>query len=305
MMKKIIFVMLILFILGGCSLDDSINDANPNDNEGTIVITPPVKTPVAPDNETEVDSVVTTTYGDFKISSIVKDSYSKNGDIITFTKPGEYSVSGKLSGSLVFSATIGESVTLYLNNAEITSKDYHGIYWMSEEFKIEIKTVENTNNSITILGDQTKLFSAIESENNIELGGSGNLVIVGNQRHAVKGSNIEIKGNGTLEIEAVKDGLHGKQVLISGGNTTISKCTDAIQADVNNANMKGTITVEEGILTINNCKRAFRAAVSLTVQQLPGLTLTINVNSTNITVEAPTVNYVSGTFKVNGANYKN
>lgn len=299
-MKKFIFILLLVFILGGCS----INEADSNDNNKTPVIQLPSETPVAPDDVVVEGNNTTTKFGEFSVTTALKDSVSKSGNVIVFTKPGEYTLSGKLEGSLFFSADINESVTLYLNNANITAKENHGIYWMSNDFKIEIKTVENTTNSITVLADSSKLFSAIESENNIELGGSGKLTIKGNQRHAVKGSNIEVKGNIELHIEAVKDGLHGKQILISGGNTIITNCTDAIQADVNSSNLKGTIRVEEGILTINSCKRAFRAAVSLTVEQLPGLTLTINVNQTQITVEAPKINYNSGTFKVNGANYK-
>lgn len=303
-MKKFIFILLLVFILGGCNLDSSINDANNNDENTQIEDNQPVKTPIEPDNTIEENGVITKTFGEFTVSSIVGDGYSKNGSTITFTKPGEYTVSGKLDGSLVFSADITESVTLYLNNVTINSKANHAIYWMSSSFKIEIKAMENTVNSITVLTDSSSLFSAVESENNIELGGSGKLTIVGNQRHAVKGSNIEVKGNVELNIQAVKDGLHGKQILISGGNTTISNCTDAIQADINSSSLKGTIKVEEGILTINNCKRAFRAATSVTIEELPGLTLTINVNNTSITIEAPTISYVSGIFKVNGANYK-
>lgn len=295
-MKKIFFVFLVLISLTGCTLyyeDDTLDSGNGDNN-----------TPVNPDDSNVEGSVITNKYGDFYISSTVENSYSKSGDIITFTKPGEYTLSGTLTGSLHFASNIGGSVTLYLNNVNITSSNSHGIYFMSEVGKVEIKTMENTSNSITVTADSTKLFSAIESENNIELGGSGSLVIKGLQRHAVKGSNIEVKGNINLTIEAVKDGLHGKQVLISGGNTTIKNCTDAIQAEVNTNNLKGTIKVEDGTLTITDCKRAFRASVSLTVEVVTGGNVVINVNNTTTPLEVPTVNYVSGTFKINGVNYK-
>jgi hypothetical protein len=298
-MKKIIFIMIVLFTLCSCTLKYGSDQIKTPNNDGQVD-----NTPVEPDDSEISGSVITNKYGDFTISSTVSDSYSKSGDIITFTKPGEYTLSGSLNGSLHFDSNIGGSVTLYLNNANITSINSHGIYFMSDIGKVEIKAMENTINSITVAADSSKLFSAIESENNIEIGGSGTLNIKGLQRHAVKGSNIEVKGNVTLNIEAIKDGLHGKQVLISGGNTTISNCTDAIQAEVNNNNLKGTIKIEDGTLIITSCKRAFRASVSLTIEVIAGGNVIININNTSTVFEVPSVSYVSGTFKINGVDYK-
>lgn len=291
-MKKLL-LLLILFSLASCSIEFD-SGQNGTTNNPNIV---------NPDKTENDGAIVTTTYGDFKISSVVKDGFSKADDIITFSKAGEYTVSGTLNGSLVFSANIDDSVTLYLNNAKINSEDYHAIFWMKDMGKIEIKAMENTENEITVNAKGANLYSGIESENNIEIGGSGKLTIKANQRHAVKGSNITVKGNVDLNIEAVKDGLHGKHVVISGGNTKITNCTDAIQAETNSNNLKGTILVEEGILTISNCKRAFRATTSLTIEQLAGVTITINVNNTQIVKETLTYNYVSGTFLVDGINY--
>lgn len=298
-MKKLVYLFVLLFAISGCSLN--INNADSNKDDSNLNENVPT---VAPDNSEQVGNVITNTFGDFKISSVVNNAYTKNGNVIKFTKGGEYTVSGTLNGSLVFDSSIIDSVTLFLNNANITASDNHAIYWMKDTGKIEVKAVENTTNTITVKADASKLFSAIESENNIEIGGSGKLTIKGLQRHAVKGSNIEIKGNVNLIIEADKDGLHGKHILISGGNTTIKNCTDAIQADVNSSNLKGTILVEEGTLTITGCKRAFKATVSLTIEQITGSTVTINVNSTSTAVETPTINYVSGKFYINGASYK-
>jgi hypothetical protein len=282
MMKKIVCLLMLMFVLCSCNADNDTNSSDDNTQDSTN------------SNETN----------DFTITCLMPNAYSKSGQTITFTKAGEYTVSGSFDGSLVFDVNSGESVTLYLKNAKINSVDNHGICWKSENGKIEIKAVENTINEINVKAHSTNLYSAIESENNIEIGGSGKLSINGGQRHAVKGSNIEIKGNVDLTIEAVKDGLHGKQVLITGGNTKINNCTDAIQVDVNSNNLKGTVTVEEGILTINNCKRAFKATTSVTIQELAGCTIKINVNNTETLFETAKVNYVNGTFLVNGVSYK-
>ena len=240
---------------------------------------------------------------DFKIITSVSDGYSLKGSVYTFTKPGEYTVKGKLNGSLLFSANISDSVLLYLDGASITSKDSHAIYWASDNGKIEIKSTEGSVNTIKTVVNGNYVYSAIESENNIEIGGSGKLDIVGGQRHAVKGSNITIKGNSEIDIKALKDGLHGKHILITGSITTIHDCTDAIQAEYNSSNAKGTIIVEGGSLLINNCKRAFRAEDSVTIDKVT-TDINIKVNNTNTLHETPKFNYKSGSLLVNGKVYK-
>ena len=240
---------------------------------------------------------------EFKITTNVSDGYSLEGDVYTFTKPGEYKVKGNLNGTLYFSESIADSVLLYLDNAIITAKNNHAIYWASSNGKIEIKSTDESNNVVKTIANGSKVYSAIESENNIEIGGSGNLSIIGGQRHAVKGSNITIKGNSKIDIKAVKDGLHGKHILFTGSDVTIHECTDAIQADVNSSNLKGTIVVEGGTILINNCKRAFRAETSVLINKA-STNLVIKVNNTKTLYETPTFNYKSGTLLVNGKEYK-
>ena len=296
-MKKVLLILLLLLFVSGCNITNN----NKNDSNDNNVLEP--STPSTPDDSSVNDGITTNKYGNFTISSLTTD-YEMVNNKLTISKGGEYTLSGVLNGSIIVSSSVDASVTLYLNNLVISTKDYHGIHYMSENGKLEIKAFENSTNSITVNPNSSKVYSAIESENNIEIGGSGKLVLKGYQRHAVKGSNIEIKGNVILEIEAVKDGLHGKQILISGGFTTINNCTDAIQAEVNNNNLKGTILIEEGNLTISNCKRAFRANTSLTITPLSSSSVNINVSKVEEAIDTPKVNYNGGIFKINGVDYK-
>lgn len=311
-MKKFIFLLILIFALTSCNSNGSNNNANDNNSTNDNLNTDNDENKDdntnndqgSNDINTSTNGVITYNFDTFAVSSLLKNACSKSGQTITFTKAGEYTLTGTFTGSLVFKVDTMESVTLYLNNAKINSVDNHAIYWMNDTGKIEIKAMENTTNEIVMNNHSTNLYSAIESENNIEIGGSGKLTIKGLQRHAVKGSNIEVKGNVDLTIEADKDGLHGKHILISGGNTKINNCTDAIQAEINSNNLKGTIIVEEGTLTITNCKRAFRAMTSVTIEQLSGCTLKIDVTNVEELFDCPKVNYVNGTFLVNGNSYK-
>ena len=97
--------------------------------------------------------------------------------------------------------------------------------------------------------------------------------------------------------------MHGKHILFTGSETTIHDCTDAIQAELNSSNLKGTVVVEGGTILINNCKRAFRAEVSVLINKVT-TDIVIKVNNTKTLYETPTFNYKSGTLLVNGKEYK-
>lgn len=257
-MQKILFIFILFLCLSGCTLDnqeDSTTDETiPTTIDGNT--TPDITTP---------DEILTNEYliGDFKITTSVVNGFTFDENVINFTEPGEYIVSGIFNGSLIFSETILDSVELYLNNAHITGSTLPAIYWKKDAGKIEIKAMADTINTITQSSNIALLNAAIESENNIELGGSGSLTISGLQKHAVKGSNITVKGNVKLDISAVGDGFHAKHVLFTGGFSVFHHCTDAVQADVNKNNQKGTILVEAGTIIIKNTNTAFQATTSL------------------------------------------
>ena len=234
-----------------------------------------------------------------KITTSVQDGFTATtvgGETVyTFTKGGEYTLSGTLYGRLEFSADLLESATLYLNGCTISSS-VGAIYWQSESGKVEIKAVAGTKNSIvSALAGALDTYNAIESNNNVEIGGSGLLDIVAHSKHAVKASNVEIKGSVTLSIKAVKDGLHAKQVTVVGGNTTITGCIDAIQADLNAKGLKGTFLMTGGVLQIIGCGTAIQAEASATVTAG-----TLKVTGCDKFLKATTFDIAANTTTVNG-----
>lgn len=295
-MKKILFIFILFLCLSGCTLGNAetsipneIIPTTKDENTTPNVTTPEVTTPeVTTPNETLSNEYL---IGDFKITTNILNGFTFDENVINFTEPGEYIVSGSFNGSLIFSENILGSVELYLDNAHITGSTLPAIYWKKDSGKIEIKAMAETINTITQSSNPALLNAAIESENNIELGGSGSLTISGLQKHAVKGSNITVKGNVKLDISAVSDGFHAKHVLFTGGFSVFHHCSDAVQAEVNKNNQKGTILIEAGTIIIKNTNTAFQADTSL--KSIAKIDLETNLPVSIII----SITSVDGTFK--------
>ena len=150
-----------------------------------------------------------------------------------------------------------------LNGITITS-DHSAISWLSENSKVEIKAKKGTNNFLVTEESSILTNSTVQSENNVEFGGKGNLSIVNKQKHGVSASEIQIKNEIHLSITAkVKDGLHAKQIEIENGNIEITAISDGIEAEVNSKGNKGTFVMYGGTLSISKCKNGIKANTSI------------------------------------------
>ena len=248
------------------------------------------------------------------IKTDVVDGYTfdEATNIYTINLAGEYELSGNLEGRIVCSDKLTQKVTLVLNGVNITSSN-SVIYWSSESSKIEIKAKENSVNTLTVTNALGKENSVIESENNLELGGKGTLNIVANQKHAVKASEITIKGSVILNVEAVKDAFHAKAITVLGGNLNIENCNDAFEAELNSKGNKGTIVINGGIIKIKNCNYAFKSETSVTIKvgfDTDGITLlNLKIELTNtelVTISSTNdIDVSNGIITINGVDYNN
>ncbi len=239
----------------------------------------------------------------FTITSNIVDAYSvsQNGDetIYTISKSGEYTLSGSLNGQILLANTLDTSVKLNLNNVSITSS-LQCIFWQSDIKKIELIPLNNTANSLTSTGLQ----SCVESNNNIEISGYGSLCITSKNKHALDGSNLTVNESPKLTINASKDGFHGKNILINGGDLTISNVDDAFQVDINSKNSKGTFTMTNGNINVTNANSIVKADTSITVQG--GKINATNCEGTFIqNTNIPVISIVENSVIIDGQPYKN
>lgn len=288
-MKKLIPLFITICCLGLNGCNNETNPSNTSSNEEGTTNNQGISSNPLEDSKFFIKSNIANAY-----------SVSQNGNetIYTISKSGEYTLSGSLNGQILFASTLDTSVKLNLNNVSITSSS-QCIFWQSEIKKIELILLNNTTNSLTSTGIQ----SCVESNNNIEISGYGSLSITSKSKHALDGSNLTVSESPKLTINASKDGFHGKNILINGGDITISNVDDAFQADINSKGSKGSFTMTNGNIIVSNANSIVKADTSITVQG--GKITATNCNGTFIpNINTPTISIIENSVTIDGQPYK-
>lgn len=150
-----------------------------------------------------------------------------NDNQIKITQGGDFTLNGSLKdGNITISTK--EKVKLRLNGVEITSKSNPCIF-VEEADKAYITLSENTEN---ILIAENSEDGAIYSKENLEIKGDGSLEIKSSKGHGLKASdNLNIE-NGTVNINAASDGIHINDTFkMTGGTINIEAIGDGIDCE--------------------------------------------------------------------------
>lgn len=210
-------------------------------------------------------------------SAQVSDSnaVSVSGSVITILQEGRYEVSGTLNdGQIVVNAGKESKVNLHLNGAGITCSSAAPLYVYSADTCVLHLDSGSTNYIQDTAGNSQS--SAILSKDDLTIKGEGALTVIGNVKHAIKGSNdVKIKSS-SLTVSAVSTAIYGEDsVQISGGTIIIPACKDAIKASNMEEAEKGFVTVDGGYIDVQN-------AAGNGIEAITGVTLsgcTVNVHS--------------------------
>ena len=201
-----------------------------------------------------------TFYGD-RISITPSDStvkITKDKIIIEPKKEGvEYTIFGYFNGQIVNKTknTVLKLSKVYLENTSGEPVIYG-------EAKTEISTAKDTKNFIVASGNadpRTKSKSkpaAIYCKKNLELGGSGNLYVVGNVYHAVKADDVKLKGTGGFYLQGTKKGscVNCENLIVEKDKrfkAYFVNSKNAVKADY-------TISIQSGIFYLWNNETAFK-----------------------------------------------
>lgn len=170
--------------------------------------------------------------------SVDGDGVSVDGNTITISKGGDFTVTGTLADGQIAVNALDENgdkdkVKLRLSGASITNSSGPAISVTAAD-ELFITLTDGTENSLTdseTYSDES-IDGCIYSKDDIEIKGSGSLNINANHGHGIKSNDSLEIGNGTININAENDGLHANEtILISGGTLNIDAVGDGIQAE--------------------------------------------------------------------------
>jgi hypothetical protein len=172
-----------------------------------------------------------------------------SGTTVTITVAGVYDIQGILNDGQIFVDTQdAETVILVLNGAEITNNTSAPIYVANAE-KVIITLADGTQNMVT---DANTYYYPDES----------------NEPDAAIFSNddLTINGGGALTVNAVNDGIKGKDsVSIKDGTIMINSGADGIQSTNADETDKGYIVIDGGTFNITAGLDGIQAETSLLI----------------------------------------
>jgi hypothetical protein len=170
-----------------------------------------------------------------------------NGSVVNITAGGDHTVKGTLSNGMIYVNTT-EKVKLRLSGANITNSNGPAIYCQNAD-KLFITIEGDTTNTLsdgTAYSDQNAK-GTIFSNDDLEIKGNGTLNITANYNHAISGDDDIVIENGIINVKsAVNDGIHSNGALnIKGGTLNITATKDALQSE------EEEILIEGGTLNLS------------------------------------------------------
>jgi len=181
-----------------------------------------------------------------------------NGNIITITSAGRYSINGNLNdGQVIVDTEDAETVVLVLNNANISSSTSAPIYIRNAE-KTVITLAGGTENYVTdgaaYIFENAELDepnAAVFSKDDLTINGDGSLIVTANYNNGIDSKDdLKITG-GSITVNAVNDGIKGKDfIVIMDGNITITAGGDGMQSNNDDDSAKGYIAIENGMFNV-------------------------------------------------------
>ena len=195
-----------------------------------------------------------------------------NGNTITITSAGMYSISGTLNdGQIIVDTEDKEKVVLVLNGADITCSTSAPIYVNNAE-KTVITLADGTENYVTdgssyIFEDaEDEPNAAIFSKDDLTINGNGSLTVNANYNNGIASKDdLKITG-GSITVNAVNDGIKGRDsIAVKDGTITINAGGDGMQSNNDEDAEKGYVVIEGGTLDITAGLDGIQAETSLLV----------------------------------------
>lgn len=163
---------------------------------------------------------------------------SVDGDTVTLTAAGTYSISGSLSaGSLVINAP-DAVVNLVLDGVDITAADVaainvvdaeHVVVWLADGTLSTLADAEGAAVDDTI---EDAPNATIFSTADLWIAGTGSLTVTANANDGITSKDSLVIAGGDLTVTAADDGVRGKDhLVVKDGTLLVDAAGDALKSD--------------------------------------------------------------------------
>ncbi|NLT08570.1 MAG: carbohydrate-binding domain-containing protein, partial [Ruminococcus sp.] len=210
-----------------------------------------IQTAEQPETPDTTDGYTITLSGKTITSNAPADACSVSNGSLTIKKEGEYTVTGEAEGVQIIvdvdkTAYPDSVVKLNFAGAKMTNTSTAPIYVASIGDEVQIIAKKGTENTISDGTSHTQTYTdsdgkentvegAIFARDDIKFKGTGTLTVNGNQDDAIVCKNDIKIYNGTINVNAVDDGIRGKD------SVTIGDDAKSDGSEVDYSNLKLTV----------------------------------------------------------------
>ncbi len=248
-----------------------------------------------------------------------------DGNIITVTEAGSYTVTGSLTDGQLRIETDKESkVRLILDNVSIANSDSAAIYVLSAD-KLVVSMADGTVNTLSTSGsfvqaDENNVDAVLFSKDDVTIKGSGSLIINAPAGHGIvskddlkiKGGSISITAgskalsanetitveDGSLTLNAGTEGMEASAIVISGGNIDVNAGDDGLNATWISDALSPYIDISGGNISIRIASGDTDAIDSNGSLSISGGSISITASS-SFDIDG-NISFTGGTVIVNG-----
>lgn len=283
-----------------CSCANSSENANTTENTSTsntiIEATTEQAVTAGTDEKINIDTYITL---DDENTSVKGNGAQFSKNVVTISKAGTYSISGKLSDGYIFVNTSdNKKVKLYLNGVSIYSSSNAPIFVENSPKETQIILAKNSVNNLADNADRKindngdYATASIYSKDDLQIEGHGKLNIAANFNKGIFSKNdIKICG-GTINITSLDDAIRGKDSIEITAGTIDLKCGgDAIRTSNETDTDKGNITISGGKFNIESTLDAIQSVGRM---QISGGSFNIKTAGGSANAEAKTNEFNKG-----------
>ena len=178
-------------------------------------------------------------------------AYVNDGSVY-ITGSGYYRISGTLTdGSIIVDAYSSSKVWILLDGADVTCSDGPALT-VSQAEKVFLTLAEGTSNTLSdgqnysdeAVSDGAG--GAVYAHDDLTINGTGSLTINGSYRHGIEANDELVITGGNITISSVGDAIHANDsVRIADADITVSAGDDAVSCDSEIIFVSGTLCIEE------------------------------------------------------------
>ncbi len=262
--------LLMAFVFSSCSLGDP--DPKTDSSSNTISQNSPSSSIKDAEDDYQDNN------GDFTIKSSSGSGYEIQGNDYIILQEGEYTFQGTTESSQIIVRAPEQKVTIRLEGVTMKSIS-RSLVNIEEADKVTIKAIDGTYNELKDIRSSSSDTSvtdaaAIYSEADLDMGGSGSLVVSSTFNNGIHSKKDLAIKKLTLKVDAINNALKGNDsVSIESGNLVIiSRAGNGVKTSNSNitskGNQKGDITISGGNIEVYSSQDALDAANDFQMENL-------------------------------------